>query len=86
MWHVSVSTWSGARGELKTKDTFQASREAVRALRGVGGDCEWWLYNAAVGVGHLRVPLTAEEIDRLPAGGVPVHDAGPTGPKRARTA
>lgn len=58
-------------------------REAVKALRGVGGDAEWWLFSSAR-VGHLRVPLTAAEAAQLPPG-VAVSDAGDTGPRRPRT-
>ncbi len=34
-------------------------------------------------VGHLRVPVTADEFERMPAG-CAVADAGETGPLRAR--
>lgn len=57
--------------------------EAVSALQGVGGDHEWWIWQRRVG--HLRVPLVAEEIAQL-APGLAVDDAGETGPMRPRTA
>jgi len=57
---------------------------AVRLLAGVGGEREWWVFTEGR-VGHLRVALTPEEVDALPEGGPPVHDAGETGPERART-
>jgi hypothetical protein len=56
----------------------------VKLLRGVGGDREWWLWNAATLIGHLRVALTADENAQVPLGCV-VADAGPSGPERART-
>jgi hypothetical protein len=60
--------------------------EAVRCLRGVGGEREWWFLNDAgpVPVGHLRVGLTAEETAGL-APGTAEHDAGESGPERPRT-
>ena len=59
-------------------------KEAIRWLAGVGGGHEWWIWNPAVLVGHLRVPVTPEEAAQLPAG-VAVYDAGPSGPQRPRT-
>lgn len=64
-----------------------AEREAVRCLRGVGGDTEWWIWNGAGyggAVGHLRVPLTVAEAALLPPG-CAEHDAGETGPQRPRS-
>jgi hypothetical protein len=87
VWHVSVSAWSGAHGERRSRAPQLVEREAVKLLRGVGGDVEWWLHNdKAVGlpVGHLRVPLTLEEVAVLPAG-CALHDAGESGPERPRT-
>lgn len=85
---MSVSTWSGARGERPARAAALAEKEAVRLLRGVGGDVEWWLWNerpaAGVEVGHLRVALTAEEVAVLPPG-CALHDAGESGPQRPRT-
>lgn len=81
MWHTSVSVWSGAR---QTSAPAIAEKEAVRTLRGVGGDREWWLWNPEALVGHLRVAVTLEEAEAMPCG-VAVHDAGDTGPERKRT-
>jgi hypothetical protein len=62
-----------------------AEKEAVRLLRGVGsGAREWWYWNPAVGVGHLRVPVTAGELRRMPPG-LARDDAGETGTERPRT-
>jgi hypothetical protein len=57
--------------------------EAVRLLAGVGGDVEWWIHSEG-DVGHLRVPVTADEYERIPPG-CAVGDAGDTGPRRERT-
>lgn len=57
---------------------------AVTLLHGVGGEHEWWTYNTAAGVGHLRVPVTLDEATLIPPG-IVTTDAGPTGPQRART-
>lgn len=59
-------------------------RVAVRLLRGVGGDVEWWFWNPAVRVGHLRVAVTPAEYERIPAG-CAIFDAGEAGPRRRRT-
>lgn len=60
----------------------------MAALRGVGGDCEWWVHslilNGPAIVGHLRVPVTVEEYARIPPGLVS-NDAGETGPMRPRS-
>lgn len=53
-------------------------------LEGVGDDVEWWVYNPAARVAHLRVPVTAAELELVPPGCV-VGDAGVTGPLRPRT-
>ena len=54
----------------------------MNALRGVGGDREWWLWNGRFG--HLRVAVTPAENAALPRG-VAAHDAGESGPERPRT-
>ena len=61
-----------------------AEKEAVRWLRGVGNDREWWIWNADMLVGHLRVGVSEEEYEALPCG-VAEHDAGDSGPERPRT-
>lgn len=77
VWHVSVSAWS--RRQDKSNSPELCEREAIRLLRGVGGDREWWLWNPDALVG-----LTEAEHDELPAG-VAVDDAGDSGPERKRT-
>lgn len=65
----------------------RAERAAIAALAGVGGDFEWWLYNRAAAhmpVGHLRVPVTADENALIPAGLVEM-DAGEEGERRPRS-
>lgn len=56
---------------------------AVKALEGVGGDFEWWLWPESR-IGHLRVPVTAAEALLIPDGMV-VADAGDAGDRRPRT-
>lgn len=56
---------------------------AIRALLDVGGNWERWRISPA-GIGHLHVPVTAEEILLVPAGTV-TTDAGIVGPERPRT-
>lgn len=80
VWHVSVTVWS-RRSELVDAPAL-AEAAAVRALRGVGGDREWWLWNGRFG--HLRVAVTDAENAALPCG-VAAHDAGEAGPERPRT-
>ena len=80
VWHVSVSVWS-RRNELVNAERL-AETAAVKALRGVGGDREWWLWNGRFG--HLRVPVTPGENAAFPCG-VAAHDAGESGPERPRT-
>lgn len=58
-------------------------RAAVALLADVGGDTEWWLWNLATRVGHLRVAVTDAEYSAMPSGCV-VGDAGPAGPARRR--
>lgn len=71
------------RTSALTSNAGLAEREAVRLLVGVGGDLEWWIYSTGK-VGHLRVPLTAEEYQQIPPG-CALADAGDTGPQRPRT-
>jgi hypothetical protein len=82
VWHVSVSVWSRRNQRLDLPRIAETA--AVRLLAGVGGDREWWLWNPDVRVGHLRVALTSEESEAMPVG-CAVHDAGDSGPERART-
>ena len=82
VWHLSVSAWS-RRGERVSVPDL-AEKEAIRQLCGVGGDREWWIWNADALVGHLRVAITPEENDQLPPG-MAEHDAGETGPERPRS-
>lgn len=82
VWHVSVSVWSRAGEQVDAPAIAEA--EAVRCLRGVGGSREWWTWNPAARVGHLRVGVTPDENEALPPG-IAVHDAGDTGPERVRS-
>lgn len=59
-------------------------REAVRLLRGVGGPREWWYWNPAGLIGHLRVGVTPDEYAALPPMQT-VDDAGEAGVERERT-
>lgn len=81
VWHVSVSAWSGAKRSSQPK---LCEREAVKLLRRVGGDREWWYYNPSALIGHLRVNVTEEEHAVMPSG-CAEHDAGESGPERPRT-
>lgn len=84
MWHASVSIQRKGQA-LDLPD--RAERYAIRALSGVGGETEWWLYNREavhLPVGHLRVPVTAAEAVLIPPGLVTM-DAGETGPQRPRS-
>lgn len=81
VWHLSVSVWSGAK---QVSAPELAEKEAVRCLKGVGGDREWWFWAEEARVGHLRVNVTGTEYDAMPCG-VAEHDAGETGPERMRT-
>ncbi|MGZ4596241.1 MAG: hypothetical protein ACXV2H_07160 [Actinomycetes bacterium] len=58
-------------------------RLATRALVGVGGDREWWIWRPAAHVGHLRVDVTPEEYALIPPG-CALSDAGETGLERRR--
>lgn len=52
-------------------------------LVGVGNHREWWFWNSAAGVGHLRVGVAEAELEVL--GEWPAEDdAGETGPERQR--
>ena len=82
VWHLSVSVWS-RRGELVSVPAL-AEKEAIRCLRGVGGDREWWFWNEDALIGHLRVAVTPAENDALPCG-LAEHDAGESGPERPRS-
>lgn len=64
-------------------DEVAVEREAVKALRGVGGDREWWIFSERR-IGHLRVPVTQDERRLVPVG-VVVAAAGKSGPERKRT-
>lgn len=86
VWHLSVSVWSGAPqdGGRRLVQPKIAEREAVKLLRGVGGQREWWIWNPDANVGHLRVGVTPDEHGAMTCG-VAEHDAGDTGPERPRT-
>lgn len=84
MWHASVSVQRKGHG---LDEERRGEGYAVAALRGVGGESEWWYYNldaVNLPVGHLRVPITADEALLVPEGLVTM-DAGETGPRRPRT-
>lgn len=83
VWHVSVSAWS-RRTNTRQRVPGVCEREAVRLLAGVGGDREWWRWNPAALVGHLRVAVTGAENAQIPPG-LAENDAGETGPERKRT-
>jgi hypothetical protein len=79
VWHASVSLQT-RKGRID--DESYVERAAIDALAGVGGDHEWWCWVRLVG--HLRVPVTAEENALIPPGCV-TTDAGETGPQRPRS-
>lgn len=81
MWHASVSVQRPKRGPLDDEHLVEAF--AVEALRGVGGSHEWWIFTPAR-IGHLRVPVTDDEIALIPPG-MALDDAGDSGPERPRT-
>jgi hypothetical protein len=85
VWHASISAQRKGRF---IHDEARLERAAVAALRGVGGDYEWWVHalmlNGPAIVGHLRVPVTPAEFALIPPGLV-TTDAGETGPMRPRT-
>lgn len=83
VWHVSISLQrqSGSRRNAPR----DLERRAVALLRGVGGDREWWYWNAAARIGHLRVAMTADEYERLEPWSGQIDDAGEAGDERPRT-
>lgn len=82
MWHASVSL-QDRKG--KRADAVTVERAAIDALAGVGSTAgEWWFWNPAALVGHLRVPVTADEYEQVPPGCV-VDDAGEEGEWRDRS-
>jgi len=86
VWHASVSAATSKRSGPSNKP-LHVEREAIALLRGVGAaDREWWIWNqnaASPYIGHLRIPVTAQEAARIPPG-CAVHDAGDSGPQRPR--
>lgn len=83
VWHVSVSAWS-RRTEQRQNVPKVCEHDAVRLLRGVGSDREWWWWNPAELIGHLRVGVTEAEFAVLSPMQA-IDDAGETGPERCRT-
>ena len=69
---------------MKSAQPAICEREAVKLLRGAGGEREWWWWNPATLIGPLRVGVTLAENEQLPDG-IAVDDAGETGPERNRT-
>ena len=82
VWHVSMTAWSKQQTLVSVPDLLE--RQAIRLLVGVGNDREWWYWNERARVGHLRVGVTDGEALRMPDG-CAAHDAGESGPERART-
>ena len=82
VWHVSVSAWS--RREERTNSPGICEKEAIKLLRGVGGETEWWYWNPGALIGHLRVGVTEIEFESMPPGQA-IDDAGESGPERRRT-
>lgn len=82
--HVSVSAWS-RRTETRLDVPQVCERDAIRLLRGVGGDREWWYFNPETLIGHLRVGITEKENAAIPWRGAVLDDAGESGPERNRT-
>jgi hypothetical protein len=82
VWHVSLSLWTPQERKLSAPGRLE--RAATTLLAGVGGDTEWWIYNPAVRVGHLRVAVTPQEYELVPPG-CATDDAGESGPQRRRT-
>lgn len=62
----------------------QLERRAIELLAGVGGDREWWYWSPSR-IAHLRVGLTAAEVEQVPPWCGPVDDAGAEGVERRRT-
>lgn len=84
MWHASVSV-GAKRPPMPLLRPETSERLAVEALTGVGDPTvEWWFYNSAARVGHLRVPVTPDEVRLVPPG-IVTMDAGESGPLRPRT-
>jgi len=84
VWHASISIASRGGGRLHQPKRAEAN--AIAALAGVGDPHrEWWLYNPRARVGHLRIPVTLEELELIPPG-IVTMDAGATGPQRKRRA
>ena len=82
MWHASVSVQDDS-GPLHRPR--QAEAIAIASLADVGDpDQEWWFWNRAARVGHLRVPITGDEAELVPAG-IVTMDAGESGPLRRRS-
>lgn len=81
MWHVSASLQRPGR-LLTLPGPLEIA--SIRLLAGVGGDREWWIWNPAARVAHLRVSVTPDEYALIPPG-CAVSDAGDTGPERPRT-
>lgn len=69
---------------MRSAQPVICEREAVKLLRGVGGDREWWWWNPDALIGHLRVAVTVAEHAVMPPG-LAVDDAGESGPERPRT-
>lgn len=82
VWHASLSLWTPRERKLSAPSRLE--RAAVALLCAVGGDTEWWIYNPAVRVGHLRVSVTEDEYRVVPPG-CALDDAGESGPARRRT-
>lgn len=79
---MSVSAWS-RRTEQRQDVPLLCEKEAIRLLWGVGSEREWWHWNAAELIGHLRIGLTQAEYATLPPLAA-IDDAGETGPERIR--
>lgn len=84
MWHVSLSLQQPRVGFVFDPD--RAEQIAIAALRGVGGNHEWWLPSGESNpyVVHLRVPTTPAEQRFIPDGLVTM-DAGTVGVLRPRS-
>lgn len=81
VWHVSLSIWSPSGFRMSSPG--QIERLGIDLLTGVGNEREWWYWNPKSRIGHLRVGLTDDEVDKLklyPA----EHDAGESGTERKR--
>lgn len=80
VWHASVSLQS-AGAFLSCPGRLR--RIATVELADVGGNTEWWFWNARAHVGHLRIAPTAAEAALIPPG-LAESDAGETGPPERR--